>query len=169
MRDRLIFTGVAVVAVVIGALFLSYGNVTVPAPRVPSAAQPQPEGKAVPFTELVHGSKSSVSERVNYLITSQGQLNELWKMTDAKGASPVIDFKTHAVLGIFAGAEPCSAISVAKIEDATTRTVSVTLSKPDGACAGKITGNSPYVLVVVETTPLPLTHADIPTTVSCPK
>lgn len=169
MKDKLIFFGVAIVAVIIGVLFIFVYRDRLPTPLSPVIEQTGSAATTVPFTRIVQGTKSSVAERVNYLITSSSQMTELWKMTDATGTPPAIDFKTHAVLAIFAGKEPCSGINVAKIEDASARTVSITLAKPDGACADKVTGSSPYEIVVVEATPLPLTHADISTTVSCPK
>lgn len=163
MKDKIIFIVIAVAAVLVGAAVLvSLSN------RQSEIRSASLAATSVPFTRLAEGKKSSVSERVNYIITSAAQMDELWKMTDAVGAPPPVDFKTHAVLAIFAGSEPCMAINVAKIEDADARQVSIVLAKPDGNCADKIKATSPYEIVTVKVTPLPLTHMDTPTTVSCP-
>jgi hypothetical protein len=168
-RDTLIIIGVALAAIAIGVvIFLSgRGNI----PNTSSAvANSQPSAAvAVPFTEITRGSKSTVTTRVNYFITSTDELNKLWKMIDATGTPPVIDFNTHTVLAVFAGKESTSSITVAKIEDTSTRMVSVAIAKPDSACAKKPPAISVYEIVAVPTTSLPLTHQDISTTATCPQ
>lgn len=168
MKDRAIFIGVAVVAIIVGALvFVSgQGNFS----GGPSAAPSYSNETAtvVPFTKLAQGTRSSVSTRTNYVITSSSQLSELWKMIDASGTPPTVDFKTHAVLAVFAGQESSTSISVAKIVDSSERLVSITIAKPADACAPKGAVNSPYELITVATTTLPLAHQDLPMTVSCP-
>ena len=94
-RDVLILTGAAVVAVGIGMFMFSSGRGD---PSNTSSA-------AVPFTEIAKGSQSSVERRVNYLITSSSQFNELWKVVTATGTPPKIDFKTHSVIAVFCGTE----------------------------------------------------------------
>jgi N-acetylmuramic acid 6-phosphate (MurNAc-6-P) etherase len=124
----------------------------------------------VPFTELVSGTKSSVNQRVNYLITSQDELLELWNMIDASGAPPTVDFTKDVVLALFAGEEPTNgfSISVSKIEDsASARQVIIELSQPGGSCVLAQSTTSPYEIVETSLTSLPLTHEDEATTTSC--
>lgn len=143
----------------------SGGQVTSPAPVV---ADTQPAAVAVPFTEIARGVKSRVATRTNYIITSPDQMKKLWDMVDAKGAVPAVDFTTEAVIAVFAGADSTSSIAVAKIEDAAARMVSITISRPEEACLAKLSTTTPYELIKVPVTTLPLTHEDISTTVSCP-
>lgn len=128
-----------------------------------------PAAAIVPFTKLTQGEQSVVKKRVNYVLTSPTQLSELWKTVNATGQPPEIDFKTHAVIAVFAGQEPISAIAVEKIEDSDTRMVSIMLTKPAGACAEIRSTASPYEIVAMSTTSLPLAHEDISTTVNCPE
>lgn len=171
MRDKIIFIGVAVVAIVIGVLVFLYGNVGT---DTPSSASPSLAGYdqsatvSVPFTKLAQGSESSVPMRVNYIITSPDQLDELWGLINATGTPPVVDFNTHAVLAVFAGEQSSSSIAIAKIEDTDARMVSIAITKPGDSCAKKVATTSPYEIVMVATTPLTLTHTDLPPTVSCP-
>lgn len=121
----------------------------------------------VPFTEIARGSSSAIPTRVNYHLTSPDQLHDLWQTIGAVGTPPAVDFKTRAVLAIFAGKEPSSAIAIAKIEDTDTRLVSIVVAKPDTACAKEGVTASPYEIVTVPATTLPLTHKDILATTSC--
>ncbi|MEK7114185.1 MAG: protease complex subunit PrcB family protein [Patescibacteria group bacterium] len=168
MRDTLIIIGLALVTVVIGAFLYFRGNTSNASPSI--APTSQPSAVAVPFTPLARGNTSTVTKRVNYLITSADGLDKLWKMLDATSTPPTVDFNKNAVIAVFAGQQPTTgyAIEVSKIADLSSRLVSITLAKPDGAC---ITGQSlttPYEIVTVPTTSLPLAHEDISTTVSCP-
>ncbi|MDP2652107.1 MAG: protease complex subunit PrcB family protein [bacterium] len=162
MRNTLIVGGVAVAAIVIGVLvFLRGGDSFSNASASPATV--------VSFTQLARGSHSKVTMRVNYLITSSDQLNELWKMVDATSTPPKIDFKKEAVIAVFAGEQPTAgyAISVAKVEDTSARIVSITLAKPDGRCMTGQVLTTPYELVTLPATSLPLAHEDISTTTSC--
>ncbi|HUY05256.1 MAG TPA: hypothetical protein VMV62_00870 [Candidatus Paceibacterota bacterium] len=168
MRDKIIFAGVAVIAVIVGALVFVSGRGTVSNGSPAATGYSNETATAVPFTKLVQGTTSAVSDRTNYLITSPSQLSELWKMIDAHGTPPTVDFATHAVLAVFAGKQPSASIAVAKIEDANERLVSIIIAKPASACAPQAVADSPYELVAVATTSLPLAHQDISTTASCP-
>lgn len=168
MRDKTIIIGVAVLAIVIGVLiFLSGSGATTNSDLITPEPNNPDTAVAVSFTKLAQGAKSSIAIRANYIITSSSELGELWTMIDAKGNPPEVDFSKQAVLAVFAGEEPTSSIAIAKIEDTNARLVSITLTKPEGACATKASATSPYELAVVSATSLPLTHADILTTTKC--
>lgn len=167
MRDKLIFIGVAVLAVVIGVLvFLSGSSITVPEAS-PVVASNQPSAVVVPFTKLIQGTQSKIAERVNYNIVSSSELKELWKLIGAKGTPPAVDFTKQTVLAVFAGMESTSSIAIAKIEDTNARMVSIVLTKPDSTCTQKGVTASPYEIVTVPTTSLLLAHEDVLTTASC--
>lgn len=163
MKNTVGIIGVAFLALLIGFVGFLYDRETVS--KVPSSV-----AAAVPFTSLARGSRSKAATRVNYLITSANDLANLWETVDATNTPPAVDFKTQAVLAVFAGHASNSAIAVAKIEDTIEqRVVSITVTKPDAACAKKLSALSPYEIVVVPATSLSLTHRDLSTTAPCPK
>ncbi|MHB8860678.1 MAG: hypothetical protein ACYC48_03000 [Minisyncoccota bacterium] len=163
MKDKSILIGLSVTAIVIGVLIFAYGGIASPQQQAATVAS---AATVVPFTPLAQGEQTSVTERVNYLITSPTQLSELWKTMHATGTPPVVDFSTQNVLAVFAGNESSSSIKVAKIEDSDARMVSIVIARPDGACASK-TASSPYQLVAVAASSLPLAHEDVIATTSC--
>lgn len=167
-RDALILTIAAIIAVIVGALifFSNGGNL---ASVFSATANNDSSGGTVQFTEIARGTQSNIGKRVNYFITSSSQFSELWEIVNATGTPPEVDFKTHAVIAVFAGNESSTSIAVAKIEDTDTRVVSIALANPSGSCVSKQRTATPYEIVVVPTTSLPLAHEDIVTTVSCPK
>jgi len=71
------------------------------------------------------------------------------------------------VIVVFAGNESSSSIAIAKIEDTTARTVSIAITKPD--CAKPPSVASPYEIVAVSATSLPLAHQDIEQKSDCSK
>ena len=170
-NTSLVTTGVALVAVVIGVFFFIYGpnGLSYPMPSDNGLFNPSPS-TTVPFEELARGQKSSVTARVNYLITSTEQLKKLWSMVDATSTPPTIDFKTHSVMAVFAGQQPTAgyAISVSKIVDVVKRVVSVTIKRPGKDCISAQMLTTPYQLVSVPVTSLSLTHENATTTTACP-
>lgn len=167
MRDKLIFIGVAVVAVVVGVLvFLSGG--TAASDSSSSIVNNQPSAAVVvPFTKLIQGTQSKIAGRVNYNIVSSSELSALWKSIGAKGTPPAVDFTKQTVLAVFAGTESTSSIEIAKIEDTNSRLVSISIAKTVGACAQKVGTTSSYEMAAVSVSSLPLTHKDVLTTVPC--
>lgn len=161
-KSFFVIVGVALVAAGIAAVLSLFGGSASP------AANSQPTVIDVPFTDLAHGSKSTVATRVNYFITSEDQLNKLWKMIDATGTPPVINFKTDAVIAVFAGKEPGAAIAISKVEDTNVRLVAITITEQSSACVKKQPATTPYDIAAVPVTSLPLTHTDISTTAGCP-
>jgi len=134
----------------------------------PSIAERMPS-VVVPFDEIAQGSKSTITKRVNYIVTSSDQMDKLWKMLDAKGAPPSVDFTVESVIAVFAGQKPTAgySIRVFTIEDANTRLVSVALAKPDKNCAVAQSITTPYQLVKVSASSLLLAHEDTSTTADC--
>lgn len=159
-QNALTIGSVALVAVAVGAaaFLFSYDNALV---------GNKVQAVAVPFTKLTEGRQSVVARRVNYFITSAAQLSEIWDAVNAAGTPPKVDFKRQAVIAVFAGKESVSSIKVAKVEDANARMVSIAIEKPD--CRPIPTPASPYEIVAVPTTSLPLTHTDIATIITCKK
>lgn len=166
MRGTPLVVAVALIAVVVGAYLFMRGNFS--ADSFPPA-ESQQSAATVPFTKLAEGSRSTVSRRVNYFITSASQLSELWEMVDATSTPPTIDFEKEAVIAVFAGERPTTgyAISVAKVEDSEARLVSIKIVEPDDRCIVGQSRTAPYEIVAVPATGLPLAHDDISATASC--
>jgi len=162
-------TGGAAV-IVLGVTFLLYSPQYFPSDLPLTTTDTEASAVAVSFTPLMQGTQSKVTRQVNYLITSSDALHELWEMVDATTTLPKIDFKTHAVVAVFAGEQPTTGykIAVAEIEDSSARHVSITLTKPDSTCMVGQALTTPYEIVVVPTTSLPLTHEDNAITTDCP-
>lgn len=168
MEKRDIMAVVAVIALVgVGAYaYLSgssqNGSSTVPQETSQSAAA------LVPFEKIVEGSKSSVEKRVNYLISTPEGLKKVWSMIDTTSTPPQIDFTKNAIVAVFSGKGGYADITIARIEDANERTVSISVTELDKSCAKTAKMEAmPYEIVIVPATTLPLTHKDIVTTTGC--
>ena len=174
MRNHIIIGGAILAAIVIGILVFLFVNKNLShCGRVRCGQEQEINNStmvAVPFTKLVQGMQSSVPTRTNYLITSASELEKLWKMIDAKGNPPTVDFTKNAIVAVFAGQKPTAgyAIAVAAVQDTDVRTVAVVLSEPKSTCAEKRTAVTPYELVTFPKTSLPLAHKDHATTTPCP-
>ncbi len=160
-RDSLIVIGAALLFGVGMPVFLFSRGIFSDASSSIVLTDIQPVAVSVPFTKLTQGTQSVVAKRVNYVLTSPTELEELWKVVDAPGKPPRVDFRKNAVIAVFAGPEPGSSIAVAKIEDSNMRLVSIALAKPDGDCEHIQSTESSYEIIAVPATPLPLTHEDI--------
>jgi len=167
-RDRLIVIGVALVAIGIGTFLFLSGNFS--STSLPVVSDNQTVTITVPFTPLVSGTRSTVTTRVNYFITSSDQLDELWNMLNATSTPPKIDFSKQAVIAVFAGQQPSTgyAIKVSKVVDSSARLVSITIAKPGDTCMTGQAFTAPFELVAVPLTTLPLAHEDLSTTSTCP-
>jgi|CXWL01.1.fsa_nt_gi hypothetical protein len=168
MKKEVPSTGALVVVVVaiLGTIFfLNYAPNNQKEVRL--FLENKPTVTAVPFTKLIQGAHSSVTRRVNYFVTSQTELEQVWKMIRATGTLPKINFKTTAVIAIFAGSEVTSEISVTKIEDSDSRLVSIALTKPSGTCENTKQKLSAYQIVTVPMTSLPLAHKDAFVATTC--
>ncbi len=168
MRRTLIVIGLAIV-IAIAAFVLSGPGQHPQKNPLQDVAEANVSPRAVPFTKLAHGLYSAVPTRVNYLITSPAELNELWEMLDAKGDMPVVDFTQNEVIAAFAGQQPATnyVVAVSKVQDSTERMISITFTHPGAGCASKKNVIAPYEVIVLPTTSLPITHENISTTTSC--
>ncbi|MCR4275955.1 MAG: protease complex subunit PrcB family protein [Candidatus Parcubacteria bacterium] len=168
-RETLIIIGVVLVALIIGVVVFFSGRGGVP--NTSSAvANTQPSAVIVPFTEITRGSESTVATRVNYVITSADELNKLWEMVNATGTPPTIDFRTQAVIAVFAGQKSTGgySIAVASVTDTgDTRTVAVTLTSPGTDCMVTESFTNPYQIVTVPVSNASLAHTDTEVSKAC--
>ena len=168
-KHHFISIGIVAGIIVIGFVIFLFGYNSI------LSMSPTPNGynrsgtaaTVVPFTKLVQGSQSTVATRVNYLITTPDQLSALWEFINATNTPPTVDFKKQSVIAVFAGKATSAAISVAKIEDSGARLVSITLMQPESTCPQPAESASPYEIVTVPATLLPLAHKDISKTIGC--
>lgn len=138
------------------------------------ASPPQSEdslaASSVAFTQIAEGYQAQVSERVNYVLTTQEELEALWRLLADAGPMPTVDFSKHQLLALFAGAVPSGGYriefnSIAVVNDK--RVVSIAISKPVAGCVVAQAITTPYEIVIVPRSSLPLTHEDIYREVLC--
>jgi len=156
MRTVLVFVGLVLLAVVAGVFMTS-------------SDRGGPAAVTVPFTALAEGSRSEVTSRVNYLIDTQEELAELWKLIEEPPPVPTVDFSTKVVVAVFAGEVPTAGydIAVAEVEDADKRMVKIELTRPDEGCVLAQSMTAPYQVIELPKTSLLFTHADTWVIKSC--
>lgn len=164
MKDILVIAGLALAAVALGGTLLFFGS------NGEESAPLSESGRPVLLETLDEGTSSEVTMRVNYLISSEDQLTQLWRMVDSQKPIPVVDFDQYSVVAVFAGSVPTSghAIAVSRIADMdTARMVEIVLTNPSASCAPIAGEFAPYQVVQVRKTDLLYTHKDTEETVSC--
>lgn len=127
----------------------------------------------VPFTEIARGSQSGITEEVNYQITSTDDLKKLWKMVGSKDPLPSVNFNQSDVLAVFAGKTTVTdaRIAITSIQDTDKRAVSIRVPAPcprPSNSNAKVKETTPYQIVVVAKTALPMTHTTLSTFGTCP-
>jgi hypothetical protein len=131
----------------------------------------QKSESVVTFQRIADGENASISRKVNYRIISAEELGQLWNDLNITEPLPSIDFSKNEVAAVFAGLAPTYGydIGVIKVADSKeVRTVLIELKQPESECAKKKKPTSPFELIMLPKTTLPLTHIDQPVTVACP-
>lgn len=164
MRDLLIIFGMIVAAIAVGAALFFYG---------PSTFR-SATGTAgnVSFRLLKEGTNAiTITDRANYEIQNQAQLNELWAyIQGTPGAAPTIDFNKEEVLAVFDGTHASGgfSIDVDHITDQDgVRMVHVVRMIPGANCVLTDGITSPYQIVAVPKTDFALSHEDQTITRDC--
>jgi hypothetical protein len=154
-----------IVAIAFGALLFFYG---------PSSFRMALSGvQADSFRVLKEGNDATNNtDRANFVIHNGTELNQLWSYIGATpGTAPNIDFTKEQVLAVFDGTHTTNGyrIQVTSVEDANgTRTVQVTRTGPGPHCTLASAITSPYQIVAVPMSSLPLAHVDTMATQDCP-
>lgn len=152
MKDTLIIGAAILVAIAIGA-WLMFGT------PVPGPAGEEP----VAFSVLKEGDNASaLSERKNYRLKTQQELDELWALV-GEGAAPTVDFSTSEVLAAFDGVHPTGGYSVrfVSVDDiAQSRRVVIAHTAPGDGCMTTEALSSPFTMVVVPKSDLPISRID---------
>lgn len=157
---------VAGIAIAIGVALFRYTD-----DSVSDTTPPNTSVSPVSYIELASGTQSTETESVNYLVTSKTELAELWKMIDNGDnlIPPTVDFNRYDVIAVFAGKVPTAgyAISISKVEDGASRAVTVLTQRPGASCLAAQLITSPYQIVQLPKTALPMTHSDVEDVLSC--
>lgn len=137
-------------------------------PNEPVASTTVPLGWVIP-NYIAHGSQSQVKNRVNYLIQSEKELGDLWKLLNTDKKVPEVDFASKSVIAVFAGEKQTAGydIIVQSVVDTQVREVTISLIKPGPGCVTGQVITAPYQLVEVPKTSLSLTHKDVDVIARC--
>lgn len=164
MRDILIIFGMIVAAIAVGAALFFYGPSTF-------RSTTNPLGN-VSFRLLKEGTNAvTVTDRANYEIQNQAQLNELWNyIQGTPGAAPTINFDKEEVLAVFDGTHASGGFSI-DVDHITekdgVRMMHVVRTIPGSNCVLTDGITSPYQIVAVPKTNLSLSHEDQTITRDC--
>ncbi|MCI0597768.1 protease complex subunit PrcB family protein [Candidatus Parcubacteria bacterium] len=158
MRDAIIIAVVCVAAVAAGAwlFFTNAGN-----PLTPSSNGP------VAFTVVIEGEQSGgVTERKNYRVKSLEDVDELWRFVFGTSgpAIPPVDFSTEELLAVFDGTHSSGGyrIDVLSVEDtASARIITIKHVEPGASCITTSAITSPFQIVQLPKTTLPITREDV--------
>jgi hypothetical protein len=155
----LIVLGTVIAAIVIGGGLYYYGPAELremPAAESSEAsALGADQATDVPFTVIAEGPDAAdASERKNYAVFDEEELDRLWAMAYGEGAPamPAIDFEKEYVIGVFAGQKSSGGHSIA-VEDVSDekalRYVSIVLTTPGSGCVSTQALTSPFQIITV--------------------
>ena len=165
-RNGTNISAIAAIAIIVGAVLFMFtgGSGTDTTPPTTSVTP-------VSFIQLASGMQSTETKSVNYLVTSKAELTELWKIIDNGDdlVPPTVDFDRYDVVAVFAGRTPTAGytISVSEVEDGASRAVTVLVERPGASCLPAESVTSPYQVIQLPKTNLPMTHSDVEKVLSC--
>ena len=168
MRHVRTVIGFLLAAFIIGMAIFLYAPARLSG--IQTASTPAAGQTDVHFRPLASGVQSTITTRTNFVIRSDSELRELWKLLDTSDLPPTIDFTRNIVVAVFAGEKETAdhAIAVTRVVDfASERLVTITLTKPGGTCVLPPQATAPYQVLELSKTTLPLTHIDTVTATSC--
>jgi hypothetical protein len=155
---------IIIASVAIGGIAYLYGG---EAFRQPISKQaPTKEVVNSNFSVLVQGQDAAgVDQRVNYRITDSQQFSTLWRMIygAADPVVPSVDFSKKEVLAVFDGSHSTSGYGIAVTdlkEVEGKRVLYVTHIEPGDSCSPQSVYTSPFAILVVDKSPLPLAHEE---------
>jgi hypothetical protein len=170
MRDAIVIFVAIILAMAIGSYLFFNGT--------PQFAVPQPqienERRDGSFVVLAEGESAlGIDRRTNYRIMSEAELEELWSLVYGSGGGPQmpnIDFTTNEVIGVFDGSHTSGGYSVhvTRVEDKDgVRTIHIRRESPGENCVISEALTSPFQIVRVSKTLLPITRAEEEVTREC--
>ncbi|HRH24413.1 MAG TPA: protease complex subunit PrcB family protein [Candidatus Paceibacterota bacterium] len=153
MRDVLIIGIACAAAILLGAwLYFSDPHVT-------------GQSDVPAFTILDEGMYSGeVTERKNYRIKSQEELEALWLLVHGTGAPTNVDFARSEVIAVFDGTHATGGygISIASVADVagSPRVITILHTEPGTSCLTTDAISSPYQIAIVSKSAAPLTREE---------
>lgn len=167
-NSSLLLPGIVLISVLVAGLLYLFGG---PLFNTPPGTVEAPSG----FTYAVAAEGTDalgIDRRVNYRIHTQDQFEMLWEeMFMGNGsARPEVDFGRNEVLAIFNGTHSTTghSVMVSDIEDVNgVRRVTVVRSVPGEACAVASQITSPYVIIQVPKSSLPIERIEQETVTPC--
>lgn len=165
---------IIVAAVVVGGLLYLYGGPAFHQTYTPTGGTPISFSPGqVTTTVLAEGVQApNADERVNYRVTTADQLAALWQMiyTDNGQPVPSIDFSRYEVLAIFDGSHSTAGYSVhiTSVKDTSSaRVVTIVHTEPGDSCVPGGGGTSPFTIIQVSKSSLPISRVDQTVTTQC--
>lgn len=165
MRDAIIIFVAIILATAVGGYLYLNGGPAFNGSLVNVSLQP-----AASFIVIAEGQDSgSVDRRTNFRIMSDEELRELWPMIYGLGgtAIPSVDFSKEEVIAVFDGSHSSGGyrVEVTEVTDADgKRTVHITRHAPTDDCSVTSAITSPFQIIKVPKTDLPLTKEEIQAT-----
>ncbi len=161
-RDAIIIGVACLIAILLGGwLFLSN----------PSE---KPTGGEVEITVLAEGQNSgSITTQKNFRIQNAEKLAELWRLVygESDDLIPAVNFERNEVLAVFDGTHSSGgySIEVSSVvdENGIARRVAVTRRTPGESCVTTQAITSPFQIVVLPISSLPIVRTDASIIVSC--
>ncbi len=170
MRDSIVVAFVLSASIAVGGLLYLFGPSVFH--QVPNLSGSTSTPGGVSYVTLAQGQNAHEDDRVNYRIMNADQLGQLWDMVYGQTGPdvPNVDFSKNEVLAVFDGSHTTTgySVSVQNISDADgQRTVTVQRLAPSDSCPVDSTISSPFIIISVPKTSLPLAHVDVPATSGC--
>lgn len=171
MKDTLILIAIAIVGLAIAGVFLLFGMNQKYAVAPTVATQSQSSIQSAPKV-LAQGVTAPVNTRINYLIQNESKLQQLWAFIYGAStpAMPFVNFSKYDVAAVFAGTQPTTGYSISVLGIKTTKkneVAVITITRPGPSCVVTKKDTSPYAVVLIPHSSLPLTHTDINKTDFC--
>lgn len=168
MRDAIIIFLAIIFSMVIGSYFFLTDSLRFTTPEVPGANIQNRN-----FTILHEGPNSgSIDRRTNYRIVNEEEFIELWRLIYGTQGStrPPVNFTMNEVIAVFDGTHSSGGyrVSVTDVVDAGgVRTVHILREEPGEGCITTEAITSPFQIVRVSKTTLPIVREEQTVTTQC--
>lgn len=169
MRDAIIIFVAIILSMMIGS-YLFFNGVPSATPPVGPSLVSAPEE---PVVVIAEGQDSgSITRRTNFLIRSEEEFAELWSMVYGASGSvrPLIDFSRYDVIAAFDGTRSSGGyhVEVSDVrEEGGSRVIEITRHEPEDDCIVTEAITSPFQMVRVLKSPLPVSKAERIVTTQC--
>ena len=169
MRDALVIFVAIIISIVVGGyLFLNGGTTFNPSPSI------APQIYNPPILVLAEGQHSgTIDRRTNYRVMNDADFQELWAMVHGAGgpAVPSVDFTKYEVIAVFDGTHSSGGYDVDVtdvIDEDGARTVHILRQSPGETCVVTEDITSPFQIVRVSKSSLPISKAEEVRVNECP-